>query len=150
MSDQFELNKRIFAIEANAVNELLQTLLAKYGVKVLDGERIINTLGVFQNTLDRADGYYATDFMRTITPSALTDGRLAFSCYWNAQLAQDFLDEKNGIIKYQTMVIDQEINGTITQVETTVALPPQFTACEEITHEQFLALLPPPMELPIP
>ena len=151
MREDFELEERILAVTPQALKEKFPPLLAKYGVREKAGELIVNTIGIFQTKPDFGSPYYACDFMRNITPIALSDGRLAFVCYWNATLAQDFEDEKAGIVRYT----QEPIMEIIDEIETItgynqVALPPQFEAVTELTHEQFLALLPPPMEMPIP
>jgi len=150
MTDQFEIEKRILAMNPLVIQSLMQSLLAEYGTKMKSGDNIIQTLGVFQNTKNREDGIYPCDFGINITPMVLTDGRFAFDCYWNTGLASDFIDEKNGVITYSTVVTEEEVDGVITTTETQVQNPPRFTDVEEITQEQLLALLPTPEQLSFP
>jgi len=148
MNDEFETTKRILAINPLVIESLMRDLLMEYGVRMKLGDDIVTTLGVFQNTENRADGFYACDFGRNITPMTLTDGRLAFVCFWNVALAQAFVAEKAGVISYRTITAYDEVTGEL--VETQEQLPPRFLDVEEITTGQLLELLAPPTEMPFP
>jgi len=148
MNDEFELEKRILAIAPQAVEPLMCDLLMEYGVRMKLNDNVIMSLGVFQNTNNRADGYYPCDFGRNITPMTLTDGRLAFVCYWNTSLAQAFVAEKGGVISYRTVTAYDEVTGELVEIQE--QLPPRFLDVEEITTGQLLELLAPPTEMPLP
>jgi hypothetical protein len=68
MTTNFEQTERIIAVPAEAVGTMFPTLLAQYGQELPDAGRTILTIG----------GH------------PLTDGRLAFRCLWQADLAAAF------------------------------------------------------------
>ena len=148
MNDDFELEKRILAINPLAVESLMRDLLMEFGVRMKLGDDIIRTLGVGQNTTSRADGIYPCDFGKNLMPIELLDGRLAFCCFWNTALAQAFVAEKGGVISYRTYTAYDEITGELVEIQE--QLPPRFADVEEITTGQLLELLAPPTEMPFP
>jgi hypothetical protein len=90
MTTNFETTERIIAVPANAVNALFPDLLAQYGQPLHDGPRMIVTIGGFYGDSARTVIGAASLVDGTITGQPLTDGRIAFRCLWQADLAAAF------------------------------------------------------------
>jgi hypothetical protein len=90
MTTNFEQTERIIAVPADAVNALFPDLLAQYGQPLRDGPRMIVTIGGFYGDSARTVIGAASLVDGTITGQPLTDGRLAFRCLWQADLAAAF------------------------------------------------------------
>jgi hypothetical protein len=86
----FELTERIVAVSPQAVETLFVDLLNGYGLEVQDGPRRIKTLGAHWDDADKTRIRAASLTDGTITGMPLTDGRVAFRCLWQADLAAAF------------------------------------------------------------
>jgi hypothetical protein len=76
----FETTERIIAVPAAAVSTMFPDLLAQYGQELPDAGRSILTIG----------GHWDDAVKTRIRAASLTDGRLAFRCLWQADLAAAF------------------------------------------------------------
>ena len=86
----FEPLERIVAIAPQEIETLFPQLLAEYGEELPDGNRTILTIGGHYDDADRTRIRAASLTDGTITGLPLTDGRLAFRCLWQADLAAAF------------------------------------------------------------
>lgn len=86
----FEQTERIIAVPAEVVGTMFPQLLAQYGQPLRDGPRTIMTIGGFYGDSARTVIGAASLVDGTITGMPLTDGRLAFRCLWQADLAAAF------------------------------------------------------------
>jgi hypothetical protein len=86
----FEQTERIIAVPAEAVATMFPQLLAQYGQELPDGGRKVLTLGGHWDDADKTRMRAASLTDGTITGMPLTDGRLAFRCLWQADLAGAF------------------------------------------------------------
>lgn len=86
----FEQTERIIAVPADAVATLFPALLAEYGEELRDGPHIIKTIGGFYGDAERTVIGAASIERGSIAPTVLTDGRLAYRCLWQADLAAAF------------------------------------------------------------
>ncbi|MEI6278295.1 MAG: hypothetical protein WCQ16_02785 [Verrucomicrobiae bacterium] len=84
----FELKQRTLAVAPDLVPVLFPQLLERFGEDLPDGTRKVRTIGGF----DCGNGVLgaASLDIGSIAPVRLTDGRLAFSCIWQADLAEEF------------------------------------------------------------
>jgi hypothetical protein len=83
----FETTERIIAAPAEAVGAMFPDLLAQYGQELPDGNRQILTIGGHWDDAAKTRIRAASLTDGTITGQPLTDGRLAFRCLWQADLA---------------------------------------------------------------
>jgi hypothetical protein len=98
MTTNFETTERIIAVPAEAVGTMFPDLLAQYGQELPDAGRSILTIGGHwdDDAKTRIRAASLTD--GTITGQPLTDGRVAFRCLWQADLAAAFDNgEINGV-----------------------------------------------------
>jgi hypothetical protein len=86
----FETTERIIAVPAAAVGTMFPTLLAQYGQELPDAGRSILTIGGHYDDAQKTRIRAASLTDGTITGQPLTDGRLAFRCLWQADLAAAF------------------------------------------------------------
>jgi len=86
----FETTERIMAVPAEAVGTMFPQLLAQYGQELPDGGRTILTIGGHYDDADKTRIRAASLTDGTITGMPLTDGRVAFRCLWQADLAAAF------------------------------------------------------------
>jgi hypothetical protein len=86
----FEPTDRIIAVPAGAVATMFPTLLAQYGQELPDAGRSILTIGGHWDDAQKTRIRAASLTDGTITGQPLTDGRLAFRCLWQADLAAAF------------------------------------------------------------
>jgi hypothetical protein len=86
----FEPTERIIAVAPQDVETLFVDLLNVYGVEVQDGPRRIKTLGAHWDDAEKTRIRAASLTDGTITPQPLTDGRVAFRCLWQSDLAVAF------------------------------------------------------------
>ena len=86
----FETTERIIAVPAEAVATMFPDLLAQYGQELPDAGRSILTIGGHWDDADKTRIRAASLTDGTITGQPLTDGRLAFRCLWQADLAAAF------------------------------------------------------------
>ena len=86
----FETTERIIAVPADAVGTLFPALLAQYGEELSYGSGTTRTIGAFWNEQEKIRIYAASIERGSIAPTVLTDGRLAYRCLWQADLAAAF------------------------------------------------------------
>jgi hypothetical protein len=86
----FETTERIIAVPAEAVSTMFPDLLAQYGQELPDGNRQILTIGGHWDDGAKTRIRAASLHKGTITGQPLTDGRVAFTCLWQADLAAAF------------------------------------------------------------
>ena len=86
----FEPTNRIIAVPAEAVGTMFPDLLAQYGQELPDAGRSILTIGGHWDDAAQTRIRAASLTDGTITGQPLTDGRLAFRCLWQADLAAAF------------------------------------------------------------
>jgi hypothetical protein len=86
----FEPTERIIAVPAAAVGTMFPQLLAQYGQELPDAGRSILTIGGHWDDAAKTRIRAASLTDGTITGQPLTDGRLAFRCLWQADLAAAF------------------------------------------------------------
>jgi hypothetical protein len=86
----FEQTERIIAVSPQDMEALFIDLLNTYGQEVQDGPRRIRTIGAHWSDTERTIIRAASLADGTITGQPLTDGRLAFRCLWQAELAAAF------------------------------------------------------------
>ena len=86
----FETTERIIAVPAEAVGTMFPTLLAQYGRELPDAGRSILTIGGHYDDAEKTRIRAASLTDGTITGQPLTDGRLAFRCLWQSDLAAAF------------------------------------------------------------
>lgn len=85
-----ELTERIISIAPEAVETLFPQLLAQYGEALPDAGRQIVTIGGHWDDAAKTRIRAASLTDGTITGQPLTDGRVAFRCLWQADLAAAF------------------------------------------------------------
>ncbi len=90
----FELTERIIAISLQDIEELLPKLFAQYGEELPDGNQNVRTIGGHWDDANKTRIRAASLYNGTIVGQQLTDGRLAFRCLWQSDLAKDFDDGK--------------------------------------------------------
>ena len=88
----FELTPRMIAVDAVTAANLFPVLTQQYGEFLLtgDGSTTVKTIGAFWDDTDRTRLRAADIGMGTIVGQKLSDGRLAFLCLWQADLAAAF------------------------------------------------------------
>ena len=102
----FETTERIIAVPADAVATMFPQLLAQYGQELPDAGRSILTLGGHWDDAAKTRIRAASLADGTITGMTLTDGRLAFRCLWQADLAAAF---DNGDIPGAEQLTEQQL-----------------------------------------
>jgi hypothetical protein len=90
MSMNFEPTERIIAVAAEAVGTMFPQLLAQYGEELPDAGRNVLTIGGHYDDAAKSRIRAASLTDGTITGMPLTDGRVAFRCLWQADLAAAF------------------------------------------------------------
>jgi len=86
----FEPTERIIAVPAEAVATMFPQLLAQYGQELPDAGRNVLTIGGHYDDAAKSRIRAASLTDGTITGMPLTDGRVAFRCLWQADLAAAF------------------------------------------------------------
>lgn len=86
----YELTDRIIAVAPAAVETLFPALLAQYGEELPDAGRQVLTIGGHWDDAAKTRIRAASLTDGTITGQPLTDGRVAFRCLWQADLAAAF------------------------------------------------------------
>ena len=86
----FEQTERTIAVAPEAVATLFPALLAQYGEALPDGPRSVQTIGGHWDDAEKTRIRAASLHGGTITGQPLTDGRVAFRCLWQADLAAAF------------------------------------------------------------
>lgn len=90
----YELTDRIIAVAPEAVDTLFPQLLTQYGEALPDAGRQVHTIGGHWDDAAKTRIRAASLTDGTITGQPLTDGRVAFRCLWQSDLAKDFDDGK--------------------------------------------------------
>ena len=88
----FELTERIIAVSTDATGLVFPALLAQYGEELPDGNQSVRTIGGHWDDANKTRIRAASLHHGTIAGLPLTDGRLAFRCLWQSDLAKDFDD----------------------------------------------------------
>jgi hypothetical protein len=86
----YELTARTIAVSPEAVATLFPALLAQYGEPLPDGSESVLTIGGHWDDAAQTRIRAASLHKGTITGQPLTDGRVAFTCLWQADLAAAF------------------------------------------------------------
>ena len=110
----YELTERTIAVPAEAVGTMFPALLAQYGEELPDKSRNIVTIGGHWDDSDKTRIRAASLTDGTIVGQPLTDGRLAFTCLWQSDLAAAF---DAGEIDGVTELTPEELAGLIPVVE---------------------------------
>ncbi|NBW16715.1 MAG: hypothetical protein EBR82_52930 [Caulobacteraceae bacterium] len=110
----FEPTERIIAVPAEAVGTMFPDLLAQYGQELPDAGRTILTIGGHYDDAQKTRIRAASLTDGTITGQPLIDGRLAFRCLWQADLAAAFdAGEINGV----EQLTEEQLSTLIPQPE---------------------------------
>jgi hypothetical protein len=115
MTTNFEQTERIIAVPAQAVSTMFPTLLAQYGQELPDAGRSILTIGGHWDDAQKTRIRAASLTDGTITGQPLTDGRLAFRCLWQADLAAAF---DAGEIEGVEQLTEEQLSALIPQPST--------------------------------
>jgi hypothetical protein len=86
----YETTSRTIAVAPEAVATLFPALLAQYGEALPDGAESVMTIGGHWDDAAQTRLRAASLHKGTITGQPLTDGRVAFRCLWQADLAAAF------------------------------------------------------------
>lgn len=86
----YELTARTIAVAPEAVATLFPALLAQYGEALPDGSESVLTIGGHWDDTAQTRLRAASLHKGTITGQPLTDGRVAFTCLWQSDLASAF------------------------------------------------------------
>ncbi len=111
----FETTERIIAVPAEAVGTMFPELLAQYGQELPDAGRSILTIGGHHDDAAKTRIRAASLTDGTITGQPLTDGRLAFRCLWQADLAAAF---DAGEIDGVEQLTEEQLSALIPQPST--------------------------------
>lgn len=83
----FEISERNMAVSPQDVETLFSALLEQYGEDLRDGQQTVRTIGGFWGDTQKTVVGAASLTRPTITGIPLNDGRVAFRCLWQADLA---------------------------------------------------------------
>ena len=86
----YETTSRTIAVSPEAVATLFPALLAQYGETLPDGAESVLTIGGHWDDAAQTRLRAASLHKGTITGQPLSDGRVAFACLWQADLAAAF------------------------------------------------------------
>ena len=86
----YETTSRTIAVAPEVVATLFPALLAQYGEPLPDGSESVLTIGGHWDDAAQTSLRAASLHKGTITGQPLTDGRVAFTCLWQADLAAAF------------------------------------------------------------
>jgi hypothetical protein len=86
----YELTSRTIAVAPEAVATLFPALLAQYGEPLPDGSESVLTIGGHWDDAAQTRLRAASLHKGTITWQPLTDGRVAYTCLWQSDLAAAF------------------------------------------------------------
>jgi hypothetical protein len=110
----FETTERIIAVPAQAVGTMFPDLLAQYGDELPDAGRSVLTIGGHWDNAEKTRIRAASLTDGTITGQPLTDGRLAFRCLWQTDLAAAF---DAGEIEGAEQLTEQQLSSLTPQPE---------------------------------
>jgi len=91
----FQTTTRILAVDHETLGVLFPALLEQFGEDLPDGNQMVRTIGAHWDDVAQTR-QRAASFPTTITGQPLADGRLAFRCMWQADLAAEY--DKNGLL----------------------------------------------------
>lgn len=86
----YELTERIIAIDPASVGALWNSLSEQYGETLTDGAETVTTIGAHWDDTNKTRLRAASIHKGTISDQPLTDGRVAFRCLWQSDLAAAF------------------------------------------------------------
>jgi hypothetical protein len=86
----YELTQRTIAVAPEALSTLFPALNAQYGEELSYGSGSTRTIGAFWNDAEKTSIYAASMLRGNIVGQPLTDGRVAFTCLWQSDLAAAF------------------------------------------------------------
>lgn len=86
----YETTERIIAIDQASVEVLLARLSEQYGETMSDGADAVLTIGAHWDDTAKTRLRAASLRKGTISGQPLTDGRIAFRCLWQSDLAAAF------------------------------------------------------------
>lgn len=86
----FEHTERIIAVTPQQAQTLFPQLLEQYGEDLSYGSGAIRTIGAFWNDAEKTSIFAASIERGNISPYQLTDGRIAYRCLWQFDLAAAF------------------------------------------------------------
>ncbi|GAT33304.1 hypothetical protein TSACC_21717 [Terrimicrobium sacchariphilum] len=86
----FQTYQRIVAIDPARVADVFGPLWAQFGEVLPDGSDRIRTIGAFWDDEGRTRIRAASLVDGTISPIPLTDGRVAYRCLWQSDVAAAF------------------------------------------------------------
>ena len=90
MTMSYETTSRIIALTPETVSTLFPVLLAQYGEELPDASESIVTIGGHWDDSDKTRIRAASLHKGTITGQPLSDGRVAYTCLWQSDLAKAF------------------------------------------------------------
>jgi hypothetical protein len=110
----FENQEKIIAIAATDASNLFPELLEKYGEIVNDGKNKILTIGAHWDNVEKTKIRAASLANGTIAGRLLSDGRIAYMCLWQFDLAKAF---NNGEIPQAEEITVQELEELTPSIE---------------------------------
>jgi hypothetical protein len=90
MTMSYEQTSRTIALAPETVSTLFPVLLAQYGEELPDASESIVTIGGHWDDSDKTRIRAASLHKGTITGQPLSDGRVAYTCLWQSDLAKAF------------------------------------------------------------
>ena len=109
-----EQNQRTIAVSPDSVATLFPQLLAQYGEELSYGSGSTRTIGAFWNDAEKTSVYAASMERGNIVGQPLTDGRVAFTCLWQSDLAAAF---DRGDIEGVAELSAEELAGLVPEPE---------------------------------
>jgi len=104
----FQTTERILALSPDIIPALFPALVAAYGEELPDGKRTVKTIGAHWDDGEKTRIRAASLEHGTITPTALSDGRVAFRCLWQSDLAAEF--DANGLAGVEELTEEEFTN----------------------------------------
>jgi hypothetical protein len=117
----YELTARTIAVSPAAVATLFPALLAQYGEPLPDGAESVLTIGGHWDDAAQTRLRAASLHKGTITGQPLTDGRVAFTCLWQADLAAAF--DAGGIEGVEELTSEQLADLLVTPEQSVGGTP---------------------------
>ena len=109
-----EQTQRTIAVSPDSVATLFPQLLAQYGEELSYGSGSTRTIGAFWNDAEKTSVYAASMERGNIVGKPLTDGRVAFTCLWQSDLATAF---DRGEIEGGAELSAEELAGLVPEPE---------------------------------
>jgi hypothetical protein len=117
----YELTSRTIAVAPAAVATLFPALLAQYGEPLPDGAESVLTIGGHWDDAAQTRLRAASLHKGTITGQPLSDGRVAFTCLWQADLAAAF--DAGGIEGVEQLTSEQLADLLVTPEQSVGGTP---------------------------